>query len=84
MKELMKHFWERLTTETPRFWKKAQKVMLGCTAAGVGLKASPELMAYIPHSIPDMIMAAGAMGTVLSQFTVTGDETKKTDDKGAA
>lgn len=75
MKQLLKHIWDRINAETPKFWKKVMTFMLSCVGAGAVLKGAPvEVLGHLPHSLPDMLVTVGTTGTLLSKLTITGDK----------
>jgi hypothetical protein len=70
----MKNIIDRLSSPTPDFWKKVQKIGLTATALSVALASAPFA---VPAGVLWALGSAGTITTILSQLTV---EDKKTPE----
>ena len=72
--------WDRLNSETPRFWKKIMVIMVSLGATGAALMAaktqipSPEIASWIDLLAGKMV-TVGIVGAALSKLTTTSTTT---------
>lgn len=63
----------RLKSETPPFWIKVRKWMIGCGTIGLAIAAVPaEHLTWIPDAfqhVDSALITIGAIGTALSSLT---------------
>jgi len=66
--------WERLTMDTPSFFKKVQ--LLGLTLAGLGTSLSQ--VQGIPAKLTTILISAGSAMAIIAQFAVKQSEPDNT------
>jgi len=75
----MKELWDRLRAKTPKFWRKAQKVLLAVAfVSGLGISQIEQLPKW--DWLDDALrmgVFAGLFGTFLAQLTKDTNETQK-------
>lgn len=68
---------ERFKAQTPKFWKKVQKLGLTLGAIGGVIIASPIALPAAVISVAGYMVVAGGVTATLSQLTVQDNETNK-------
>ena len=70
----MKNVIERMTSETPKFFRKLRNTGLAIAAVGTALLSAPMALPALLVKIAGYLAVAGGVMTTVSQAAVTNDE----------
>lgn len=75
------NIYNRIKSETPKFWKKVRYLMIGCGAVGGSLMAVPAAqISWLPDNIIGILITIGVVGTSLASLTVH-DQNKQNNEQ---
>lgn len=65
----LKEFKNRWKAETPKFWKKVQKISIAAGVIGGAIIAAPVALPAAVITVGGYLVAVGSVGATLSQLT---------------
>ena len=65
----IKEIKKRWKSETPKFWKKVQKISIAAGVLGSAILASPVALPVAVLTVGGYLVAVGSVGATLSQLT---------------